>query len=672
MKTPRLALLAFLALAPLANAAPLPTWPVVEEGPRSWARVFFTVGKENVSLRCRWKECRLENKTQSNLYKITPVGKATPTKVTIYKMVPRSKWNPAYYTDGPYEKVPEVINANAQPYSSELSNFKLDNSGAALVVVQGTNKYPARTDINETQFNSYDQLKVSPPTKMIDDVVKPVEAPKPGTDPRTNPRTPPAGGTAKWWCDPKTGEKYSAPRGRKGSTRLASQTAECKKAGGAITPTVPVVTTPAGPSSAIALTVGEQTWLDRGELDLYSRKVPAPPAKVEAAHLEAFRKKVAANIAEIPGAAAKYEAALTTKATAATIDASLPEIWGGKDNKTVVGLTGDRKDIQLSPEEYKALEALPLAAGATVKSTETYVRARVGADGRTIESGVVKPGVYNPKTYDPIALHRSVVAARAAAGKTPGKEPPKEQETERSLLTDAEIKLLTPQEKALYDSYIKAATKGGKFDPTDKNLLDTAVMLRKRMNSEVPPRSQAKAPPSSADMTQADFDKLTLAQKRQFCVDYPVEEGVISKDARAGSIDNQADALKGAKNSTGDAVAPKTAPAADTKWPRKDRINACRKLPPENVGEINPTGPKPKEEGAVANLTNGKDAEIEAKKKNTWITAPLITDAAKGALIGLVVGTLFGPLGLILGPIIGAALYYGASKLAEKVKGGDE
>ncbi|MCR4294444.1 MAG: hypothetical protein NUW21_02845, partial [Elusimicrobia bacterium] len=171
MKTPRLALLAFLALsASFANASSLPTWPVIEEGPRSWARVFFTVGNQSKTLRCRYHECKPEVKKISNLYTIKPVGTATPTKVTIYKMVPRSKWNPRYYTDGPYEKVPEVINAKAQPYSSELSHFKLDNTGARLVVVQGAVKYPATTDISQAQFNSYDQLKVAPPTKMIDDV----------------------------------------------------------------------------------------------------------------------------------------------------------------------------------------------------------------------------------------------------------------------------------------------------------------------------------------------------------------------------------------------------------------------------------------------------------------------------------------------------------------------
>lgn len=666
MKTPRLALLAFLALAPLANAAPLPTWTVVEEGPRSWARVFFTVGKENVSLRCRWKECRLENKAQSNLYEITPVGKAAPTKVTIYKMVPRSKWNPAYYTDGPYEKVPEVINANAQPYSSQLSNFKLDNSGAALVVIQGTNKYPARTDINETQFNSYDQLKVSPPAKMRDDVVKPVEAPKPGTDPRTNPRTPPAGGAAKWWCDPKTGQKYSAARGRAGSTLLASQNAECKKAGGATTPTTPVVTNP--PATVISLSAAELAWLDKRQAAQYAAKTPADAAGLKA-HVEAYRKNIVENMDTKTAEIAKYQAAVADpKAAPATIDAALPEIWGGKNNKTVVELAGDRADIQLSSAALAALTKLPAAVANGQTPRQAYAEARGGADGRG-KAGAA----YAPENYDPIVLHRSVSAAQKAMGTTPGKEPPKEQETERSLLTDAEIKLLTPQEKALYDSYIKSATRGGKFDPTDKNLLDYAVLLRKRMNSEVPPRSQAKAPPSSADMTLADFDKLTLAQKRQFCVDYPVDAGVFAKDSKGGELDNaSADAIKGAKNSTGGPVVPKTAPAADTKWPRKDRVDACRKLPPEIAGEINPTGPKPKEEGAVANLTNGKDVETEAKKKNTWITAPLLTDAAKGALIGLVVGSIFGPLGIILGPIIGAALYYGASKLAEKVKGGDE
>ncbi|PIR18508.1 MAG: hypothetical protein COV48_07155, partial [Elusimicrobia bacterium CG11_big_fil_rev_8_21_14_0_20_64_6] len=58
----------------------------------------------------------------------------------------------------------------------------------------------------------------------------------------------------------------------------------------------------------------------------------------------------------------------------------------------------------------------------------------------------------------------------------------------------------------------------------------------------------------------------------------------------------------------------------------------------------------------------GVDAENKAKEKSKWITAPLMIDAAKGGMVGLLVGSLFGPVGLIAGPLIGAALFYGLSK----------
>lgn len=66
--------------------------------------------------------------------------------------------------------------------------------------------------------------------------------------------------------------------------------------------------------------------------------------------------------------------------------------------------------------------------------------------------------------------------------------------------------------------------------------------------------------------------------------------------------------------------------------------------------------------GNLAVRTYGEDKEIQPPKPNTWITKPLIQRAFCGALIGLLIGSLFGPIGLIAGPLIGAALFYGMAK----------
>lgn len=76
----------------------------------------------------------------------------------------------------------------------------------------------------------------------------------------------------------------------------------------------------------------------------------------------------------------------------------------------------------------------------------------------------------------------------------------------------------------------------------------------------------------------------------------------------------------------------------------------------------------------VGNLTTGDDLEGPKKVKTEWLSIPLVQTAFCGALIGLLIGSLFGPIGLIAGPLLGAGLFYGlAVHAANKAKAaGDE
>ena len=78
--------------------------------------------------------------------------------------------------------------------------------------------------------------------------------------------------------------------------------------------------------------------------------------------------------------------------------------------------------------------------------------------------------------------------------------------------------------------------------------------------------------------------------------------------------------------------------------------------------------------GGVGNLTTGDDVEGKKKIKTEWLSIPLVQTAFCGALIGLLIGSLFGPIGLIAGPLLGAGLFYGlAVHAANKAKAaGDE
>ena len=78
--------------------------------------------------------------------------------------------------------------------------------------------------------------------------------------------------------------------------------------------------------------------------------------------------------------------------------------------------------------------------------------------------------------------------------------------------------------------------------------------------------------------------------------------------------------------------------------------------------------------GGIGNLTTGDDVEAPKKVKTEWLSIPLVQTAFCGALIGLLIGSLFGPIGLIAGPLLGAGLFYGlAVHAANKAKAaGDE
>lgn len=462
MKTPRLALIALLALqiAPAANAAATNPnmWSVVEESHGDWPTITFKVGDKLLRLNCRLADCDpAKNKGVSNLYEMTPVGEPAKIKTTIYVQVPLGRFDPRRLIDGPYAKRAQEIDSILTTYETKLSNYKLDNSGEKLAVVQGSNRYPVLTNIKQEQISaSGSKIRVAPPSKMADDKI-----------------------------DPKM-------------TGAASN---------AETP-----------------------------------KEPSTPSSAEA------------------------------------------------------------------PKEAK----LPAPA----------------------------------------------------------------------LLTDEEIKVLAPLEKSMYTKF----KEGG--ESLKALLAEIVSVLRGRINEEK--RLSFKPLPASADMTSAQFNALPEFQKRQFCVDYPLDAVALAGDAKAGELDTRPNALAGVKNSAANPITQAKPATAETAWSGKDRKDACRKLPPEipplaglahtatgdsallekkKRAEADGVGNLGKEEKKKLEEANGVGnfmAKEKEKKEgetswwpNSWVTRPLVIGAVKGALIGLIVGSLFGPAGLIAGPLIGAALFYG-------------
>ncbi|MBI2384576.1 MAG: hypothetical protein HYV14_01050 [Elusimicrobia bacterium] len=61
--------------------------------------------------------------------------------------------------------------------------------------------------------------------------------------------------------------------------------------------------------------------------------------------------------------------------------------------------------------------------------------------------------------------------------------------------------------------------------------------------------------------------------------------------------------------------------------------------------------------------TPGPDKEIEPPKPNEWLKSDHIISGVKGAMIGLLVGSLWGFAGMGVGVLIGGLIGYGLSKL---------
>ncbi len=609
MKIPRHALFALLVLASAANAA-LPFWTVVDESFRAWPTIYFKVGNNNHSLRCQLSECDpAKNKGKSNLYILTQDGKPAPIKAMINEYIelwtydPRRLIGDADNRRG-YKKVPKVIDSFRTRYVTTLSNFKLDNSGKELVVVQGAHKYPATTDIHQNYVSALGSvIAVAPPTKIADDVVKPVA-------PVTTPRN----------------------RG-----------------------TTPVVTEPdVDAGASLALIDGVETrWLTKRQAAEYKGERAAAKNDTERKAVDdKYRALVKAQIR--PEAAAAYAAAAAlpvAEAPAKIKDAiDKVEMWGGKDVSAIVAPfqeTPNPKllEIQLSKAEYEVLKSSQNAAALTA-----YTNSRIAADGTT---GTNEKLSFSLENYDPVKLHLITEAARKIVGPVtePVVNPTQPGGGELvPLLTDAEKKLLTPEELATYKSIFDSA----KGDPKDKNLQAEARRLRALIAAE----NRGKDPAYAVPADRAAFDKLPEWQKRKFCADLVASPANLAGDTRAAELGGTGDAAAQLDQTAGRSPTngpTTTTTSAATGW----AADACKpyKAPPVVT---NPAKPPVKTDVPTP---PGVDKENEAKKKNEWLTADLLTSAAKGAMVGLLLGSFFGPVGLIAGPLLGAALFYGLTKI---------
>jgi hypothetical protein len=643
MKTPRLTFLALLlALAPAARAVDLPKWTPLDEGSVMWPNVSFKVGSESRSLKCRYNECKAKGK-DINLYIVTEVpGPKVPVKVPSVRIVERSKYSPLRLGGGDTYQETVYIDAFRKTYKSELSRFKLDNSGAEPVVVQGTQKFPAHNDINDRAFRSYDQMWVLAPAKLADDEVKPAAVPPVVRPPS---KVPPAGAPRHLWCNPLDGTTQRRSDQPEGWTRMHKGDV-CKKAAAGTAPAVVAGKLPFEDSELRWLTKAQQ-----GELETKFKAVPAgaPHAAAVKAVVDEYRALVSAQIR--PEAAAAYASAYGAPAAEAPakINAAIGSVkmWGG-DVAAPVDWSGPNLEIQLSPAELAALAAKP----DDLNEYKTQHRLYNGGKGAAFDAAA----------YDPVWLHLKTVAARAAAGGTASvvTAPAGDAAALLPLLNEAQLKLLTPKERADYEAILKSAKdKDPKGYLSDRSLQDQLKSLTAKAQAR-----QGSAYPDGG-LTEKTFPTAPDWQKDKFCG--PEAQGMqvaSATGANGPQIDNSKDALPALKRS----AAATTPPAGSTTGKGNKEpwaVKACKGYPffKEPVVANGPSDTNSSINQDIAAKGTGPDVTAKEKAPSKWITQDLIVSGAKGALTGLLIGSLFGPVGLILGPVIGAAIFYGVTKL---------
>ncbi|MBI5247686.1 MAG: hypothetical protein HY923_10940 [Elusimicrobia bacterium] len=411
------------------------------------------------------------------------------------------------------------------------------------------------------------------------------------------------------------------------------------------------------PTPAEGLTASELKWLTKVQADNYAKAINKPATERPAALLAAvatYKETIAKNLYPNITAAANYIAARKVPlATADSIEKTLPAVPGA-DLTEVIGSSGTKTELQLSAAEFKILSTDPKYE----KDLLIYIVEHGQVDGNVGSSA--KP-VFGAGNYDPVALRIITMTARAALPATtpaPGPGGATGPGFDPVNLTADEKKLLTPTELKNYEIQELEAAKPDARTETKDALKKMNAELRAKIAAGTPDaRKPYPAEANAAGFKAVDFDKMQDWQKRKFCEEHPTPAGAVAGDRRAGDLDTRKDAKQGAANSAAGADnGAGTRNGEDASW-ISDACKPYRSAPPPSTAGGGNGGnlavkepPKP-----------GDDKEFVEKKKENLLAKPLLLAGLKGALLGLLIGSLFGPVGLIMGPIIGAALYWGSA-----------
>ncbi|PIR18507.1 MAG: hypothetical protein COV48_07150 [Elusimicrobia bacterium CG11_big_fil_rev_8_21_14_0_20_64_6] len=68
-------------------------------------------------------------------------------------------------------------------------------------------------------------------------------------------------------------------------------------------------------------------------------------------------------------------------------------------------------------------------------------------------------------------------------------------------------------------------------------------------------------------------------------------------------------------------------------------------------------------QASITTITPGEDTEIAPPKSNKWLKSEHLINGVKGAMVGVLIGSLWGLTGLGIGALIGGLFAYGLSRI---------
>ena len=355
-----------------------------------------------------------------------------------------------------------------------------------------------------------------------------------------------------------------------------------------------------------------------------------------------------------PEAADRIKSHLTDAAANAKILRDT-EMWGGKALKAVVpdaagpGAIKDNAkltEVALTEQEFAALKATDQAAA------DAYVNARAQ------HKGALSPKKIAPH---PVDLRQTLVAAKEKIGPD---QSAASNETAAPNLTDEEKALLTPDELNSYMSIFNSA----KGYPKDPNLQAANKNYRDRIAKEG--RTKPYVEPKSLE----EFNAMEDWHKKLFCskpwTAPPAPQPPVELERKAlPQLEKMSNCVEADAKKCGDTyldgdivplVVAGGAPASSAPSWVKAACAPGTQLPAD-TGSMGSTGSRQ----TVPNIGSPKESGGE-KKPNPWLAAPLIYDGVKGAVLGLLIGSFAGPVGMIAGAAAGAAFFYGLAKFKSK------